>query len=434
MKAFLIIFLLSPVFTFAQGLYFPPKTGDLWDTISPQSLNWCQNNIDSLFGFLEESNTHSFILLKDGKIVLEKYFGTNNQNSIWYWASAGKTLTAFMVGIAQQEKYLSISDTVSKYLGKGWTNCTAQQEEKITIRHQLTMTSGLDDGGPDPFCTLPNCLNYKADAGTRWAYHNAPYTLLDKVIENATGSNLNGYITQKLKNQTGITGLFMPVDYNNIFFSNARSMARFGLLTLNRGVWDDTPIMKDSAYFDEMTRTSQNLNQAYGYLWWLNSTSTFMLPQTQLLFKGQISPNAPFDMFAAMGKNGQFINVVPSQNLVWVRMGDTPDNLDVPFILNDQIWQRINRLGCNPLQTRKMRIDTNLVSIFPNPVNDFLSINSENLIVKIEFYDYQGHILKYFEIRTNEKTISMIQFSTGMYIMKIYFSDGKVTTEKVIKE
>lgn len=226
----------------------------------------------------------------------------------------------------------------------------------------------------------------------------------------------------------------MPVDYNNIFFSNARSMARFGLLTLNRGVWDDTPIMKDSAYFDEMTRTSQNLNQAYGYLWWLNSTSTFMLPQTQLLFKGQISPNASFDMFAAMGKNGQFINVVPSQNLVWVRMGDAPDNLEVPFLLNDQIWQRINRLGCSPLQTGKMKIDKNLLSIFPNPVNDFLSINSKNLIVKIEIYDYQGHILKYFEIRTNEKTISMNQFSTGMYIMKIYFSDGKVTTEKVIKE
>jgi CubicO group peptidase (beta-lactamase class C family) len=434
MKTILIIFLFIPVFSIAQHLYFPPKTGDMWDTISTQSLNWCQSNIDSLFGFLEESNTQSFILLKDGKIVLEKYFGTYNQNSLWYWASAGKTLTAFMVGIAQQEKYLSISDTVSKYLGKGWTNCTPQQEEKITIRHQLTMTSGLDDGVPDPFCTLANCLNYKADAGTRWSYHNAPYTLLDKVIENATGSNLNGYITQKLKNQTGITGLFLTVDYNNIFFSNARSMARFGLLTLNRGVWDDNPIMKDTSYFGEMTRASQNLNQAYGYLWWLNSTSTFMLPQTQFLFKGQISPNAPFDMFAAMGKNGQFINVVPSQNLVWVRMGEAPDNLEVPFLLNDQIWQRINRLGCNPLLNGKVKIGKNQVSIFPNPVNDLFNIKSENQIDKIEIYDYQGHILKHFEIRANEKAISMNELSSGIFIMKIYFSDGKLITEKVMKE
>ena len=58
-----------------------------------------------------------------------------------------------MVGIAQQENFLSISDTSSKYLGSGWTNCTSSQEEAITIWHQLTMTSGLDDNVNDPSCT-----------------------------------------------------------------------------------------------------------------------------------------------------------------------------------------------------------------------------------------------------------------------------------------
>jgi len=214
----------------AQTLYFPPTTGNAWDTISPSSLGYCPSKIDSLYDFLASENTKAFILLKDGKIVLEKYFGTHNQDTPWQWASAGKTITSFMTGIAQQEGYLSISDATSKFIGKGWTNCTPEQEEKITIRHQLTMTSGLDDGVADPFCTLDDCLVYKADAGTRWAYHNAPYTLLDKVIENATGMTLNNYTTQKLKRPTGMTGLFVPVDYNNVYFSNARSMARFGLL------------------------------------------------------------------------------------------------------------------------------------------------------------------------------------------------------------
>ncbi len=227
-RAILFVILFTPVFAIAQNIYFPPKTGEIWDTISPVSLNWCQNNIDSLFSFLEENNTKAFILLKDGKIVIEKYFGAHNQNSLWYWASAGKTITAFMVGIAQQEKYLTISDTVSKYLGKGWTNCSASQEEKITIRNQLTMTSGLDDGVPDSFCTLKNCLNYKADAGSRWAYHNAPYTLLDKVIENATGATLNNYIAKKLKTQTGMTGMFIPVDYNNIFLATPEAWPGLG--------------------------------------------------------------------------------------------------------------------------------------------------------------------------------------------------------------
>lgn len=67
----------------AQSLYFPPLTGSAWDTISPTTLNWCQDKIDSLYTYLDTNNTKAFILLKDGKIVLEKYFGTQTQNSVW---------------------------------------------------------------------------------------------------------------------------------------------------------------------------------------------------------------------------------------------------------------------------------------------------------------------------------------------------------------
>ena len=63
-------------------------------------------------------------MLKDGKIAIEKYFGTFTKDSLWYWASAGKTLTAFLVGQAQENGLLSISDSTSKYLGSGWTGLT----------------------------------------------------------------------------------------------------------------------------------------------------------------------------------------------------------------------------------------------------------------------------------------------------------------------
>jgi len=296
------------------------------------------------------------------------------------------------------------------------------------------MTSGLDDGVPDSYCTLKNCLSYKADAGTRWAYHNAPYTLLDKVIENATGITLNSYITQKLKNKTGMTGMFVPVDYNNVFFSNARSMARFGLLALNKGNWDGTQIMTDTAYFNQMTHTSQKLNQAYGYLWWLNSTSTFMLPQTQFVFKGQISPNAPFDMFAAMGKDGQFINVVPGKNLVWIRMGEAPENLEVPFLLNDQIWQRINKLECKPVGFEDNRLNSTLVSIFPNPAEDFIIIHSEKKISGIELLNNQGQLLKKINTGENDVTISINELYGNLFIIRIYFFDGECISKKVLKK
>ena len=82
--------------------------------------------------------------------------------------------------------------------------------EVITIRHQLTMTTGLDDEVTDPYCTDDTCLIYKAEAGTRWAYHNAPYTLLDQIMETTTGLTLNQYTSQKIKTITGMTGLFVP--------------------------------------------------------------------------------------------------------------------------------------------------------------------------------------------------------------------------------
>ncbi|HRG42797.1 MAG TPA: serine hydrolase domain-containing protein, partial [Saprospiraceae bacterium] len=203
-------------------LYFPPTNSSTWETTDPSTLGWCQPKIDSLYHFLEANSTKAFILLKDGKIVLEKYFSGHSATNNWYWASAGKTLTSTLVGLAQQDNKLNISDLSSKYLGSGWTSCTPTQENKITIRHQLTMTSGLNDALADPYCTTNTCLQYKADAGTRWAYHNAPYTLLDKVIENATGSTLNQYINQKLKTTIGMDGIFLKQDFNNVYYSTAR--------------------------------------------------------------------------------------------------------------------------------------------------------------------------------------------------------------------
>lgn len=332
---------------FAQTLYFPPTTGNTWQTITPATLGWCEEQIPPLVTFLGTTNTKAFIVLKDGKIVMEQYFGTFTQDSLWYWASAGKSMTAFLVGLAQQEGSLSINNPTSTYLGSGWSNCPSDKEALITVRNQLSMTTGLDDGVLNNDCTDPSCLQYLSDAGTRWAYHNAPYTLLDGVIANATGSTLNQYYNTRIKLQTGMNGLYVPLDYNNVLFSNARSMARYGLMILNKGKWANSTLMTDTIYFHNMVNTSQTLNPSYGYLWWLNGKSSFMLPSLQWVFPGSLHPNAPSDMISALGKNGQIINVVPSQNLVMIRMGNNPDNSLVPTTYNNDIWQYLNQVMCN---------------------------------------------------------------------------------------
>lgn len=338
----LVMFISS--WTITAALYFPPVTllDTTWKTTAPSTLGWHEEQLDTLYNYLASHNSKAFIVLKDGAIVLEKYFDTFTKDSLWYWASAGKAITSCMVGIAQQEGLLSLSDKTSRWLGNGWTIAPLVKEDLITIRHELTMTSGLDDGVVDPYCTMPSCLSYSADAGTRWAYHNAPYTLLDSVVSIAAGQTFNAYFASKIRTKIGMNGMFIKSGYNNLYVSSARSMARFGLLILNKGSWNTTPIIVDTSYFRHMTNPSQDKNKSYGYLWWLNGKTSFMIPQSQLIIPGSLAPNAPADMIAALGKNGQFINVVPSMNLVFIRMGDAPNNSMVPFTLNDEIWKRLN--------------------------------------------------------------------------------------------
>ena len=92
----------------SQSLYFPPTVGTTWDSILPSSLGYCQPRIDSLYNYLQAKGTKSFIILKDGKRVLEKYFGTYTKDSSFYWASASKSLASFITGIATLFPYTTL--------------------------------------------------------------------------------------------------------------------------------------------------------------------------------------------------------------------------------------------------------------------------------------------------------------------------------------
>lgn len=431
-KILLILISCISVKMHAQSLYFPPVTGNTWDTLSPSSLNWCVDEIDSLYDYLNQNNTKAFILLKDGKIVLEKYFGTFTQDSVWYWASAGKTITSFMTGIAQQENYLNINNATSNYLGV-WTIAPSAKEQYIKVKNQLSMTSGLDDGVSDPTCTFDTCLQYLADAGTRWSYHNAPYTLLDTVIASATGQSLNSYINQKLKIPTGMTGLFTKINFDNVFFSKPRSMARFGLLILNKGTWNTTPIMTDTSYFNQMVNTSQTLNNSYGYLWWLNGKSNFMLPSLQTVFNGWLFPNAPADAFAAMGKNGQFLNVVPSKNLVFVRMGEEPSGALVPFLMNDSIWIKLNKIMCSPNTILEVSSTTQHPLIFPNPSNDIFEIKYPNHKFSYQLFSLIGNFILGKNNCREHEIVSISDIKSGMYLLQTTSATGEITYTKIEK-
>ena len=121
-------------------------------------------------------------------------------------------------------------------------------------------------------------------------------------------------------------------------------MARFGLLTLNNGNWNGTQIV-NSAFLNQATSTSQNINLSYGYLWWLNGKSSYHLPQTQLQFNGSLIATAPNDMYCALGKDDQKIYVIPSKKMVVIRMGDAADSENLALSNFDEtLWTKISTL------------------------------------------------------------------------------------------
>ncbi len=96
----------------SNSLYFPPLNSQTWEKITPEQVGWNTAQIPQLLTFLEQSQTRAFLVLKDGKIVMEYYFGKNitgtgnfDASSYWYWASAGKTLTSFLVELVEFDGY-----------------------------------------------------------------------------------------------------------------------------------------------------------------------------------------------------------------------------------------------------------------------------------------------------------------------------------------
>ncbi|XLS28190.1 serine hydrolase domain-containing protein [Flavobacteriaceae bacterium M23B6Z8] len=329
----------------ASELYFPPINTTEWETISLASLGWNERALQPLYDFLEERGSQAFIILKDGKIAVEAYFNGGSISQRYPWFSAGKTLSAFAMGIAQQEGFLSLNDASADYLGNGWSSLTAEQEKEIKIWHHLTMTTGVNYNVADTNCTSPECLTFLNMPGSFWFYHNATYTLTQQIIQNATDQDFASYYNSKIRNPIGMDGVWISSNFNSIYVSTARSMARFGLLNLNKGNWDRIKILKDTQYFEEMTTTSQSLNKAYGYLWWINGAVDYRVPGSTLLFQGDLIPTAPKDLIAGLGANDQKLYVVPSQKLVIVRLGDDGgETLLGPSGFDTLLWEKINDL------------------------------------------------------------------------------------------
>jgi CubicO group peptidase (beta-lactamase class C family) len=322
-----------------EAMYFPSTTITGWETKLPTEVGFNTNALQPLKDFLVSKNTKSFMILVNGRIVMEEYFNGHTATDTWEWNSAGKTLTSAIIGIAQNEGFLNINTRVNQYLGAGWTSAPLAKEILITPRHLLTMTSGLNDASD---IIIKQNLTYVADAGTRWSYNNVFQKLMD-IVSNSTNHDFETYFNTKIKAKIGMEGFWNMGLIYKIYHSNTRSMARYGLLALNKGKWNGEQVIPE-AFFTESTSSSQTINPSYGYLWWLNGKPNYMVPGSQIVFQESLIPNAPNDMFAALGAKDQRIYVIPTKNMVIIRMGNAAEPNNPSFAVSgfdNALWEKI---------------------------------------------------------------------------------------------
>lgn len=422
----LAVAVLLTVSLHSQTLYYPDKSGDDWQATTPDELGWCADQLPPLLDYLEASDTKAFILLKSGKIAVEVYQNGHSQDSVWYWASAGKSLTAFELGLLEQDGAIDFDNPTREYLGPGWTSCDTMSEAAITVRHQMTMTSGLDYEVPDVNCIAPECLTCLNPPDTEWYYHNAPYSLLHNVIEEVSGRSRTLHTFLILGNRIGLRGAWVDLgDGTKTFFSTARTMARFGLLMNGKGVWDGDALLSDEDYYTTMTTSSQPINRSYGYLWWLNSGPTFRLPGSTITFPGKIIPSASDNVYMALGKNSQMIVIDPDRDIVMVRMGNDPDPSAVPVEFMRGLWDRVEAVMCTPTSTH-VPSQADMV-IIPSG-NNAITVQSAAHIESVTILDASGRQLR----SASGTTISTSHLEAGVYIIRIV-SDKGVAAQQWLK-
>ena len=428
MKNFLLaVICLLAVSLTAQVSYYPPVpvTGN-WATVNPSDLGWCTDKLDDLYTELETNGTEAFIILKDGKIAVERYYGTSSANTNFFWNQAGHPLVAMITGMSRELRGLDITKPTSNYIGT-WTSAPSSKESLITVADQLSMTTGLDNS--DLNCRTPACLTYVADAGTKWALHNGTMDLMDDVITAAfgPGQGLNFQVGARLLPDMGIVPQYFVG--NGGFFGKAREAARVGLLLLADGRWETKDIIADKDYMKEMKSSSSTDNPSYGYGTWVNGQSGYRTPLTSSLQSGSFNPNAPSDMVSGIGFQGSFIDVVPSRKLVVIRFGSAANVEQVPLGLHRDMWSKLSEVLCNPVDVDEPTIDENLA--FPNPFNEVIQISNVQGDNAVKLMDLSGKIV----LSDNNVTeIKTGHLPKGIYMLEVTDSDANRMIKKMVKQ
>ena len=265
--------------------------------------------------FFEHNYLVGLLVIKRGKVVVERYARGNTPETNWYSFSVAKSVVSMLIGAAVHDGYIQSLDTaVTDYLPL----LAGSAYDEVSIRDAMQMASGVawDEDYTDPQSDIASTggsaldrLRYLrnkprvATPGEVFNYNTAETNLLGAVLRAAIGNNLSTYLEHKIWRPFG-----MEYDANWLLLApggaehagcclsaTLRDYGRIGLFAMRDGrLRDGTPVLP-GGWMAESTRSSR-ANQGYGFLWWLRGSG----------------------VYDAIGIYGQAIHIDPAEELVIV--------------------------------------------------------------------------------------------------------------------
>ncbi|MBL0074146.1 MAG: serine hydrolase [Bacteroidetes bacterium] len=295
---------------------------------------------------LEQYRTVAFLVVQNDSIRYEEYWDNYDTSSLSNSFSMAKSIISILIGIAHDEgKIKSLDQTACEYL----PDFCSPENRIVTIRQLLMMSSGLNYDEGYASLTSPVTRSYYdtdlrkqmmelrvvTKPGVSFNYMSANTQLLGFILEKATGKSISEYASEKLWQPIGAEhDAKWSLDHKDgtekaycCFYSNARDFARIGKLFLNKGMWNGKQVISEAyvnaAISPAPISDGDSPNTIYGYQWWL--TDYMGTP-----------------VFYARGILGQYIFVLPSKQLIFVRLGHergekdaNGELLDVPVYLSE---------------------------------------------------------------------------------------------------
>jgi CubicO group peptidase (beta-lactamase class C family) len=283
---------------------------------------------EKLESTLENTKTTAFLIIHNDSILTEKYWDSTTDSTVSNSFSVAKSFVNALIGRAIMLGYIN---NIDQKVGDFLPQFKSGDKSKITLRHLLTMSSGLDWDEKYSSLWSPTTeayygtdirkqileLSCKKAPGVYFEYKGCDTELLAMVLEQATGMTLSTFFQKELWQPLGATtDAYWSLDHKDgmekaycCIYSNARDFARLAELYIHQGNWNGVQLI-DSSFVNNSITPSYLINPEsglktdfYGYQWWI-------IPE----YKG-------YKVFYMRGILGQYVIAIPAMNTVVVRLG-----------------------------------------------------------------------------------------------------------------